>query len=323
VPAVTVLLPTHNRARYLAEAIDSVLAQTFTDIELLVLDDGSTDGTADLVATVTDPRVQYFARPRGGISASLNAGLAQARGRYIARVDSDDRWMPDLLATLVPMLDADAQGGVAYGRGQAMDQDGRLLGATMGLPLRFPGESLRSLVFDDCTCNVALVARRSCIEEAGGYDEGLASSEDWDLWLRVARRHRFLFADRVLAHVRWHDGNLTGPASPYFEATLAGRTAPLDKLFRDPDLPADVRAMRPQAYANVHLFRGLRWLLVRRRGRALGEFSASLRASDRRAEMAARIVWRACVVPRLLGSAMGRRLAGVPARLRGRRDATV
>src|SRR5262249_10455091 len=204
-PAVTVIVPTRNRARYLGEAVGSVLAQTLVDLGLVVVDDGSTDSTRDLVGAIGDPRLRYLYQPPSGIGAALNRGLRSARGRYVARLDSDDVWRPDMLETLVPILESRADVGVAYARGQAMDGDGHRLPNVQGIPERFPGDSLRSLLYDDGTCNVALLARRECFERAGFYDEDLVASEDWDMWLRVARHYRFAFVDKVVTDIRWHD----------------------------------------------------------------------------------------------------------------------
>ena len=322
IPAVTVVIPTYDRARYLGEAIRSVLDQVFTDFEVIVVDDGSADDTAGMVHAIRDARLQYLRRPHRGIGAALNAGLRGARGRYVARLDSDDVWLPEMLETLVPVLDARPEVGVAYARGQAMDQQGRRLPQLQGLPERFPGESLRSLLYDDCTCNVALLARRVCFDRVGGYDEALIANEDWDMWLRVARYWRFAFVDRVLARIRWHDGNLTAPTSPQFAAVLAARAAPLDKLFRDPGPPAVIRAMQSAAYANVHLFRGLRWLQARAFRNAGREFGLALRVSDRRLETAARIAWFTGAVPALRRVSLGRRGLSTLATLRRRRRAS-
>src|SRR5512139_2675174 len=119
--AVTVLIPTFNRTRYVGHAIRSVLQQTRRDLELLVLDDGSTDDTEAVVRAVSDARVRYVRCPHRGISATLNTGIGLARGPYIARLDSDDEWLPELLATETAVLDADPDVGLVYGRAQAMD----------------------------------------------------------------------------------------------------------------------------------------------------------------------------------------------------------
>jgi len=305
-PTVTVIIPTYNREAYLRASIASVLGQTFSDLELLVVDDGSTDDTPGLVRSIDDRRVRYLPQEHRGVSAALNAGMRSAAGRYVARLDSDDTWLPHALATLVSVLDSQPNVGVVYGKGQAMDRDGAPLPHTQGLPPRFPDDSLRSLAYDDCTCNVALLARRECLERAGGYDETLTANEDWDMWLRVARHDSFAFVDEVLALIRWHDGNLTGPASPLFAAVLDTRTAPLDKLFAAPDLPASLRAMRALAYTNVYLFRGQRWMQQRRWDRARREFGRAWRGSEERVRTLLRIFWLGFLAPALRPYRMGR-----------------
>jgi len=321
-PAVTVIVPTRDRARYLREAIGSVLGQTFADLELLVIDDGSTDDTRDLVGVIDDGRLRYLHQEASGISAALNRGLRNARGRYVARLDSDDVWTPDMLATLVPVLESRPEVGVVYARGQVMDASGRVLPTLQGLPERFPGDSFRSLVYDDATCNVALVARRQCFERAGLYDEELETSEDWDMWLRVARHYRFAFVDKVVARIRWHDDNLTGPASSRLAEVLGARSHPLDKLFRDPDLPPVVRAMRSVAYANVDLFRGQRWLQAGKLGRAVRSLGSAVRRSEHRIPMLTRVVWFTVARPVLGRWAAGRRAMDALADVRRRRRIT-
>ena len=320
-PKVTVIIPTYNRARYLGEAIRSALAQTYGDFELIVVDDGSTDATAELVGAYRDRRLRYLSQPHRGISAAVNLAIRSARGGYIARLDSDDLWFPDMLATLVPVLDAEPEIGVVYGRGQGIDDEGRRLPHTQGLPERFPDDSLRSLLYDNSICNVALVARRACFNRAGLYDETLLANEDWDMWLRVARHYRFAFVDRALAGCRRHSDNLTGPASPQFAAVLDARAAVLDKLFGAPDLPPAARAMKSTAYANMHLSRGLCWLEKGDWKRAGREFGLAFRASDRGLTMTIRIVWFAVALPTLTRCSLGRRLAQALADFRRRRRA--
>ncbi len=262
-PRVSVIVPTFNRARLLRAALDSALAQTLPDLEVIVVDDGSTDDTTAVLAAVGDARLRCLQQAHRGVSAAVNRGLAVARGAYVARLESDDLWLPDLLALLVAVLDARPEVGVAYAKGQPMDAAGRPLPQTHGMPQRFADDALRSMVYEDFTCNVATLARRASVERAGGYDESLPANEDWDLWLRIAAHDQFAFVDRVLARFRLHDGNRTGPASPLFRAVLDTRTRPLDKLFARPDLPPAVVAMKATAYENVHLFRAQRWLQVR------------------------------------------------------------
>lgn len=290
-PAISVIMPTRDRAMYIAQAIASVLAQTQEDFELVVVDDGSIDATPEILAAMRDPRLRCLRQEPRGIGAAMNAGLRAARGAYVARIDSDDTWRPELLEVLAAVLDSAPDVDVAYARGQAMDADGRLLDHRQGAPMRFPGDPLRSMVFDDFTCNIALLARRDCIDRAGGYDETLPAHEDWDLWLRVAEQSHFHFVDRVLAHIRWHPGNLTGVRSPALPTVLATRAAPLDKLFARRDLRAEVTALRPLAYENVHIFCGTRWLQAGHPKLAARAFCRAIRSSASPLRAIARVTW--------------------------------
>lgn len=318
-PKVTVIIPTYNRARYLGEAIKSVLDQELSDLELIVVDDGSTDATPALLRAITDPRMRCVRQLNRGISAAMNAGMRAASGDFVARLDSDDLWMPDMLLTLVGVLEARPEIGVASAKGQAIDSNGHLLPEVFGMRERFPGHTLRTLVYDDCICNIALLARRSCFDRTGLYDESLIANEDWDMRLRLARHCRFCFVDRVLAHVRWHDDNLTGAHSARFADVLDTRTVPLDRLFSDPDLPPAVRAMKSIAYTNVYLFRGQRWLLAGDVNKAWHEFRLAIHVSDQRLLTATRAMWFALIVPRLKRTTLGRRAVRGQAAWRRRR----
>lgn len=320
-PKVTVLIPTYNRAPYLSDAIWSVLGQIYKNFEVIVIDDGSTDNTCQLIYSIHDHRIRYLHQSHRGISAALNAGIRLARGLYIARLDSDDLWLPHMLETLVPVLDAMPEVGVVYAKGQAMDNRGRRLAHIQGRGERFPGDILRSLAYDDCTCNIALVARRVCFDRVGLYDEALIANEDWDMWLRVARHYRFAFVDKVVACIRWHNDNLTGLASAHFGTVLDTRTEPLDKLFSDPGLPSDVQAMKSIAYTNVYLFQGRRWLQVRNLRNAGRAFSLALQTSDQYLITVVRIVWFAVALPILQRYPWGQRTTEALANLRKRRQA--
>jgi glycosyltransferase involved in cell wall biosynthesis len=307
-PSVSVIIPTYNRVRYLGDAIRSVLSQTFTDLELLIVDDGSSDATEELVRAIADPRLHYARLEHRGISAAMNAGLRMARGAFIARLDSDDVWLDEMLELLTGILKAQTEVGVAYGRGQAISVTGTPFNLLLGRAPQYPGDFFRSLIFDDCTCNVAIVARRECFERAGDYDEALIANEDWDMWLRVARHFHFCFVDQVVVLVRWHDGNITSLDSPRFGEVLRQRTLPLDKLFRDPTLPADLRALKSTAYSNVHAFCCTRWLQRRDLAMAAREFREALKVSERPFITALRVGWYSLGIPLLRESAIGRRL---------------
>lgn len=308
-PLVSVIMPCWNRERFIADAIRSVLGQTFTDLELIVVDDGSTDGTRDVVASFQDPRLRCLPREHRGISAAMNAGLAAARGRYIARLDSDDLWLPEMLATQVAVLERRPEIGVVYSRAECTDSDWKPLGMSWGYPLRFPDDTFRSMVHNDCTCNITIVCRRECFERVGTYDESFQTSEDLDMWLRVARHYSFAFTDRVLARVRLHGESITGGVSPDRDEQMERRGLVFDKLFASPGLPPAIVAMKAHVYSNLHTSNGLLWLGHRKPRKALRAFRRAVAVSSTPAYTLARIGWSCMkwhVLPRLPA---GRRLA--------------
>jgi GT2 family glycosyltransferase len=277
-PTVSVLLPTYNRAGYLAEAVKSVLDQTFRDLELIVVDDGSTDGTDRVLADIVDPRLRVVRRPHAGCATSLNAGLAVARGRYVARNDSDDVWLPDLLAELVPVLDARPELGMVYARCEGMSADGTPSGTTRGGPLRYPEDAFCSLLYANYTPSIATIFRRTCLERVGVFDEGLTYAEDWDLALRIARHFPVVFVDRVLARIREHPGNATALRSPTLRGRAGELASVLDKAFAEPALPARAARMKALAYRNHHIGTALQWLLLGEPREAARALAAAFRA---------------------------------------------
>jgi len=313
-PQVSVLVPTWNRAAFLRPAIESVLAQSFGDLEVIVIDDGSTDETPDVLAAVGDPRLRVLRLEHGGISRALNRGLAAARGELVARLDSDDLWLPDLLALETGVLESRPDVEVVYARAEEIDENGdRVDAAPRGRPGRYPGEPFRSMLVEDFICNIAMLAPRRCFLEVGGYDETLATSEDWHLWLRMAQRYRFAFLDRVVARYRRHGGNITSSRSPDFVGFVEGRTRVLDKIFAEPDLEPSHRRMRRESYASVHTWSGFVWLGNGRWAPALRAFGRAVASSDRRPETIARIGWalttrfleRLPLGPRVVGAVRG------------------
>jgi glycosyltransferase involved in cell wall biosynthesis len=305
---VSVILPTWNRAPLLGTAIESVIEQSYQDLELIVVDDGSGDDTERVVRRYqdSDARVRYLRQEHRGISAAMNAGIRAAAGQLIARIDSDDRWLPDLLETEVSVLEARPAIGLVYSRGQWMDQDLNPLATTVGQPPHFPDDTLGSMLWGDATCNITVVARRECFDRAGFFDESLATSEDWDMWLRTAFHYDFVFVDRVLAHVRRHEGSATSAQVPSFAAFLGARRKVLDKFFSRGDLSPRIAAMRSVAYRNLYIYEGNIWVAFREWKRAMRAFGGAVRAGGNPAGTAARIAWFNLVHPILGRTAAGR-----------------
>ena len=198
-PRVSVILPTYCRGDngLLARSVSSVLGQSFSDFELIIVDDGSTDGTRDVIRGYSDPRIVYVRHDQNsGLPAlRVNEGVMMARGEYIAYQFDDDVWTPNSLKLRVAGLDANPEYGVAYGL--ASVQHGEQHG-TLGGPFNFS-----KLLNENYIANNTVMHRRILFDQHGGYDMHLVMRRlcDWDLWLRWARETRFLFVDQVLSNV--------------------------------------------------------------------------------------------------------------------------
>ncbi len=205
---VSVILPVHDGEATIAEAVASVLAQSWRDLELIVIDDGSTDSTLEVLSAITDERLQVFSEPQSGPAASRNRGIERARGIYVAFIDADDLWLPEKLEAQLAAFERMPDAAVAYCWTDYIDADGRFV-CTDSRPL-FEGlvnEQLLTQNFIDCGSNI--VVRRQALLDAGGFDESLPVIEDWDLSIRLSACHPFVCAPQALVRYRQSPTTLT------------------------------------------------------------------------------------------------------------------
>jgi glycosyltransferase involved in cell wall biosynthesis len=206
-PLISVIIPTYNSAPYLPEALDSVLSQTHTRIEVLVIDDGSTDNTAAVMAGYTD-RTVYMRQAQSGPSKARNRGIEEAKGEYTAFLDADDTWLPSKLENQLRILQQDPEAGLVYSR--SVDFHDRT-----GKELRvYPREIHSGMLFDLLLASPlfglpSVIVRTRILKELGGFDEGLTTAEDTHLYLRIARNHRIIGVPDILVRRRIHDRNLS------------------------------------------------------------------------------------------------------------------
>jgi glycosyltransferase involved in cell wall biosynthesis len=208
-PRVSVLLTCYNHFAYLPQALESVRAQTFTDLEVIALDDGSSDGSREWLAG--QPGIQYvFNSENLGTYATLNVGLERASGELIAVLNDDDVWAPTKLSKQIELLDASPRVGLVHTGGYFIDGSGN---RTEGNPLgfRFPtfetGDILLGLVYENKIIASAALARRSCFDRLGGFDPSYFGSGDWQMWFRIAEEYYAGFVDEPLTMYRVHGGN--------------------------------------------------------------------------------------------------------------------
>jgi glycosyltransferase involved in cell wall biosynthesis len=212
-PKVSVIIPAYNVRSYLADALLSLEHQKERDFEAIVVDDGSTDGTPEVVQpfVLRDNRFRLLQKPNGGLSSARNYGIRHARAEYIALLDGDDAYHPDKLTNHVARLDANPQVGVVYSASRVIRDDGRKTFIYLsGKPVNSnPIVALLLKNFVGHGSNA--VFRRSLFDEVGEFDEGLRSNEDVDFWLRIAATHRWQFyrERRALCYYRVRPSGLS------------------------------------------------------------------------------------------------------------------
>ncbi|HEX3151784.1 MAG TPA: glycosyltransferase [Gemmataceae bacterium] len=241
-PVVTAIIPTFNSAHFLPNAVDSVLAQSVSDVEVLVVDDGSTDGTPDVLSGYGS-KVRGFRQENTGVAVARNRGLAEARGRYVAFLDADDTWEPQKLERQLAAL-AGSSCRASYTAYTAVTA------ALAPVEVRrFPPRGpVRERLL--CAGNVigtpsTVLAERDLFAEVGGFDPALSQCADWDMWVRLSSRTDFLYVDEPLVRYRVHDGNM----SRNLLLLEADSERVLAKAFAAPDMPAGLRARRRAALA--------------------------------------------------------------------------
>ena len=181
---VSVIIPAYNGDRYIAEAIDGVLSQTFSEYEVIVVDDGSTDDTSQIARQYGD-RVNYLSQANQGVAASRNLGLAAARGEYIAFLDQDDVFFPHKLSAQVALLDEDPNLGIVNSGWQIVDEVGTVKAAVQPWQ-QIPDLSCANLIIWKPVFLGAMLFRRSWLERSGGFDSTLSQTPDVDLVMRLA-----------------------------------------------------------------------------------------------------------------------------------------
>lgn len=285
---VSVIIPTYNCERYIAETIASVLGQSFRNLELIVVDDGSTDRTREIVLEYGEP-VRLISQQNSGVCAARNRGLREAKGEFICWMDHDDYWFPDKLALQLRALKEDPEAGVAYAEFLLWNSDSNGRFPTpetydldrypQGMDEDYSGWIYHQFLLDCWMLTSTAMFRRAVFEKCGVFDESLPYSEDWDLWLRISREFRFVKLRRPNTLYRQHvqQGNRVVRDIDYRTVLLEG-------------------AVRKWGYCS----RDGRCVSGRQFGKQLAAYHSSyglqhLRQGNRKIAMASLIKgWRAC-----------------------------
>ncbi|MDX1823272.1 MAG: glycosyltransferase [Thiohalomonadales bacterium] len=216
-PLVTVIVPTYNRSSYLVYAVDSVLAQTYGNWELIIIDDGSTDNTRErLEAYLADSRISYCRQANRGQSAARNRGLALAKGAFIGFLDSDDIWLPEKLEKQLALFEHFPDADIVHGDEITIDAEGNETSSRN--MTRYSGAITAQLLADNCVSMTTALVRKTCFETLGGFDESDRVAEDYELWLRFSTRYRFLYEPEYVTLYRSMTDQLSTDKASRFEA---------------------------------------------------------------------------------------------------------
>jgi glycosyltransferase involved in cell wall biosynthesis len=244
---VSVVIPTFNHEAYLARAIESALAQTRSPHEVVVVDDGSTDNTRAVVASF-GRKIRALRQENRGVAAARNAGVSFSSGEVLAFLDADDEWRPEKLEKQVPRIEVDARVGLVHCGIEEIDSAGHRVGLRLdGLE----GSVARDLLLFERGVILgggsAAIVSKAALADAGGFDESLSISADWDFYYRIASRYQVAFVPELLVRYRRHEANMHANISVMERDMLRA----FEKAFGEP--PPEIAAVRRRAYGNLHM----------------------------------------------------------------------
>jgi len=248
-PEVTAIIAAYNAQRYVEQAVRSVLEQTVEDLEVLVVDDGSTDETPEIIRRFDDPRVRIFRQPNAGQTVAKNRGIYESTGRYVGFCDADDRWHPQKLEKQLPVFDRSAEIAVVYSSERSIDEVGNSIPDRVDAVRR--GRVLDDLFIENFVPFGTAIVRRSCLLEVGGFDESLRMGIDWDLWLRIAAKYEFDYVPDDLSIYRKWSGQMSTDWCGRYDSAFR-----IMKKFLRSNPGLLRRGTRRRAYANTYTNRG-------------------------------------------------------------------
>ena len=243
---VSVVIPSYNSARYVVTAVESVLGQTFRDYEILVVDDGSTDDTKEVLSKYGES-IRYLYKPNGGVSSARNYGIEKARGKYVALLDADDFWMPEKLAKQIAVLEADENIGLCYASTEKVDENMQtVIGYIEADSYEDYCEALLlNLNIVAGSCSSAIV-RRDVAQQTNGFDAEFSTCADWEYWLRLSLLTKFAPVSEYLVKYRVVAGSMS--SDPF--VSKRDTEGVLKKFFALTNLPEKYKKLEKKSLSN-------------------------------------------------------------------------
>lgn len=245
-PKVSVIIPAFNAMLYLPETVESVLRQTFTDFEVLIVNDGSSDNTAQWASQLVDPRVKLISQANQGLPGARNTGITHAQGEYLAFLDADDIWEPTKLEKQVHLLEENPTVGLVYTWSALVDHTGKSTGRVFAYCAE--GDAWKKLIEENVVgCGSAAMVRRCCFETVGVFDRNLRSAEDWDMWIRIGSRYRFAVIKEPLVQYRQHPSSM----SKNWQVMEQAFRIVIEKAFQS--APPELMYLKNRSYGYINL----------------------------------------------------------------------
>jgi glycosyltransferase involved in cell wall biosynthesis len=244
-PLVSVIIPTYNSASYIVESLQSIFKQSYENFEIIVIDDGSTDNTEEVLQPYQKV-IRYIKKANAGPSSARNLGINLARGEFIAFQDADDLWLPDKLQLQLDYFKAHPQVGVVFTGSHRFDAQG-VVDSNIRKGVTIPtGMIFNEILTSHFIAMPSVMVRKSCLDEVGLFEEALIGNEDFNLYLRLARKFPFGFVNKVLVHIRLHANNLSDNLEQMCEDEIKN----LEKIARMfPDAAIPKRQLTGRIYA--------------------------------------------------------------------------
>jgi glycosyltransferase involved in cell wall biosynthesis len=255
IPIVTVIIATYNRAGFISQAIGSVLSQSENRWELIIVDDGSTDNTNEVVAEHKDPRIFYQRVEHGERSRARNAGIRRSKGKFIAFLDSDDWFLPDKLHDQVLALEIHPNAGMAFGGWEVKNQAGQTIRTMMPWENIEGQPTVEDWLFSTTSTPISLIVRKDCLTKYGGFNPELNMSEDIELWMRLAINGcEIVWSKTIVGVVLAHETNSLRDWPKVHE----GRLRFLDTIFANPMFSKKLSMSKEHVYSRFYL--NMAWL---------------------------------------------------------------
>ena len=248
-PNISIIIPAYNAEATIMETIESVQQQTFSDFELIVINDGSTDRTLKLLQSIKDERLKVFSYENGGLSTARNRGISHVTGEFIAFLDADDLWAPDKLELQLTALQQHPEAGVAYSWTYFMDEKEGGRSFHPCEPVFFEGNVYDKLLVGDFIYNGSnTLIRKQVIDSVGGFDPEINACADWDYWVRLAARWNFVVVPKHQVFYRRFSGAMSSQVEMMKQTSLKA----IEKAFRA--APPELQYLKKPCLTSFNLY---------------------------------------------------------------------